>query len=875
MSIQKCPRYLKDTDVKTKGDNSMHPFVHAPPEIIAVILKQLESEALSVRFDTLKSLRLTSRIFRGILSLVPHDWWDEMSSISYDHAIANSLLTPASLRQAWPGELCSRSLEFSIGGEMNDTNFEINAQSQEIVDVCHVVRNEVRAPLMVDVHVYPNGKKKQKGCTFGKCLEKIADAVYKIKLSGIDGSHDFGVVVDQVFPNAALATFHGTSVSNFHKVFPRVLKCDIEVASFDKEVSDALVRWPLPAVVRPNMHLVLAGAEVVDVPSAGIEAHEIRFEETKSLELQSSSAKIKANRIIFKDMPIPSVNATSPVISTPELVVDGSRFSQAFIAQLSNVVQISAVSTLDLRNVHFVTSSVFARLPDTVDDLSIIMCTSDDPMCFDALKPSIRCLNLKWDGSRTNSACIDLSVPGVAGENCEKLRIETENAVASFRVCLTGTKKLTLFYAEGFRRGLQLEMPSDLPLSVFGIGPRTHLRIGTVSLRGITKFPLTRVIVETAQNVGEVATFISTCAEDITKVETLISSDAFAALLPTIITASTPHIANWLRYSVAKTIPPRAKNLLGVVLACINRHQVAQENVNRVDSDFLRIFAFLYPRSFQETYRSETIAVHPADTWICSRPEQFNGAPPVKSRKNVRGISLTTGAGTMLEICPTDSFVPLYRLPNGAQVFSRIVKLAYDTPKNTTIEDSVEALHMKHEITHGTSVLLLRILRTTTPDAMDVHSQLPITEYVSSLTRPVIIARAKSLPSVEALEETARGDIKLAKSPEDVTRLVKRYAGFGPGFLNLVIVTAAQPANSELLRKLKLVPTRASAVRTRTVAVTDFDLAETVVKERIMGNMCGIARWVVMQNVKKGASSDAIMTAYCSALHCFSNMGPS
>jgi hypothetical protein len=301
---------------------------------------------------------------------------------------------------------------------------------------------------------------------------------------------------------------------------------------------------------------------------------------------------------------------------------------------------------------------------------------------------------------------------------------------------------------------------------------------------------------------------------------------------------------------------------------------VMQEDVSKVDIDFLRMLVYLYPRSFQNTYRSETIAVHPADTWVCSRPEKFNGAPPVIKRRNVRGIHPGTGHGIRIEICPTDVFVPLYTMPNGYRVYSRVIQLAFDTPKDATIEDSVEALYMKRVITQATAKSLTTIFFTTTPDALDVHSQIGITQHVSGLMRPVVIARAKRLPGIEALDETACGGAKLADTPEGLTRLVERHAGYGPGFANLVIVTGAQPAEPDLLAALKLAPTRPSAVRTKTVAITDVDFNAANIVHRIKGNMCGMVRWVVMQNVKQGASNDAILTAYCSAIHLCANVGP-
>ena len=213
-------------------------------------------------------------------------------------------------------------------------------------------------------------------------------------------------------------------------------------------------------------------------------------------------------------------------------------------------------------------------------------------------------------------------------------------------------------------------------------------------------------------------------------------------------------------------------------------------------------------------------------------------------------------------------------MPNGYRVYSRVIQLAFDTPKDATIEDSVEALHMKRMITHATLKSLMTIILTTTPDALDVHSQIGITQRVSGLMRPVVIARAKRLPGIEALDETACGGAKLANTPEELARFVSRYAGYGPGFFNLVIVTGAQPAAPSLLKTLKLKPTRPSAVRTKTVAITDVDFDAANIVHRIKGNMCGMVRWVVMQNVKQGASNDAILTAYCSALHLCANIGP-
>jgi len=353
-----------------------------------------------------------------------------------------------------------------------------------------------------------------------------------------------------------------------------------------------------------------------------------------------------------------------------------------------------------------------------------------------------------------------------------------------------------------------------------------------------------------------------------------MSSDAFVALLPTIFTTQSPAIANWLRDSVSKLISPRAKHLFSVVMACIDRRLVSQEDTLNVDTDFLRVLVYLYPRSFQDVYRSETVAVHPADAWVCSRPENFNGAPPVMTRKNVRGIHPSTGKGISIEICPSDMFVPLYQMANGFRVFSRVVRLAYDTPKDATIEDSVEALLLKRRITHATMKALMTVVRTTTPDALDVHAQIGITKRVTGLTRPVVIANAARLPGIEALHETACEAVKLAETPKDVAKLVERHAGYGPGYLNLVIVTGSEPAEPKMLKSLRLVPTRASAVRTKTVAVTDVDFKAANIAHRVNGNMCGMVRWVAMQNVKPGASADAIMTAYCSALHLCANMGP-
>lgn len=876
MSATKKCRSLHANDVGTPTTNSARLLLSCPYEIIAVMLRCMDAPE---GFKAVQALRLTCKYFRSIFQIVPLHWWENLIPLTFDLATQFELFNSASILNVWPTKSCHRKLEFDFKGSI-ESKFLPSKTSLERLAKCVELTKQVNPPLKINISVFMALGEREPGSplkTLGNCFDEIANTVEEINISGLPGNHKKGLIVDVVFPKVKTYTLSGVSQDNLEKAFPEATKCKIIVSELNRD--DNETTWPLPVYSSPQneMDVTISNSHTVILPKeAGADAcfQKLTFDRISALSIPEKHQKLKTSTLVFKDTGILTLLKVpeSPLIETPKIVITGDRLPREWMDEAGVLFNWKFITSVSLTNVRMFRANDLTELPDTVENLSVVLCTADYAN-MSTLNKNLKKISFVADYTQVDSVFINDINSGDVGPQLQTMYLEIRACpdAITWTINLTNATNLSDLYIEGFSCGINLIIPENVPLESFGIGINTRASFMPLVVTKPKKV-LKRLLINTNKKVSNIMNFVFQRA-DVKALDSLVSKNALMAMIPSIVTSKTGVALSWLRDSVARNAQGLIKPMLNVLIACLERRQVSQQCVSCIHVDMARFLAFLFPWSFYETYHCDVIAVHPEDAWICERSKKRNGAPPVNTRQAVR-CHQVNGPETNFEICPSDKFVRMYKTSQGWIVFQRIAKITDDHPLHMPVEKSVRTLLAQDQIIRPTMESFLRIIRNTRPDLLSSHAHTDISKFVSSLSAPYIVTKEKNMPGVEAMEKCAYAGIGYAKSNDDIKMLVSRHAGYGPGFRDLIIVTGSKPTEEAMLKEMNLVPSRVSALRSKTIAITDRDFKSANLSEQVTLNMCGSVRWVVLQHIKQDASTDAIMSSFCTLLHLCSNTGP-